>query len=203
MIVDEVLELAKIRLQNLAISKNDSVLTKFIYLGESELFRKFNLSIKTETILTNSDLAIYELRNRDVSLLLNLYFEDGKELVQTDTLDAHHWDYKLVNYKSFVLRKPFEGVIYAVYKANPPKLIDGTDEVDLPDAMIDALLLYVSYLAHSTVHSAASVINTRAGSVEYDNYYQKFIAACQELEMQGYKVPLVTEALAIHRRGYK
>ena len=47
MLVQDILDLAKIKLGNLAISKNNNALIKMIYLGESELFRRFNLSIKS------------------------------------------------------------------------------------------------------------------------------------------------------------
>ena len=44
MLVQDILDLAKIKLGNLAISRNNSALIKMIYLGEAELFRRFNLS---------------------------------------------------------------------------------------------------------------------------------------------------------------
>ena len=79
------MDMAKISsLNNLAVAKNDDALIKFIYLGVSELYRRFNLSIKSETILINENLTLYELRNPDVSLLLNVYDKLGRELKQTD-----------------------------------------------------------------------------------------------------------------------
>ena len=48
MLVQDIVELAKIKLQNLTVSKNDSALIKFTFLGVSELFRRFNLSIKAD-----------------------------------------------------------------------------------------------------------------------------------------------------------
>ena len=62
--VKDVMDMAKISsLNNLAIAKNDDALVKFIYLGVSELYRRFNLSIKSETIPINENLNLYELRN--------------------------------------------------------------------------------------------------------------------------------------------
>ena len=81
MLVQDIVELAKIKLQNLTVSKNDSALIKFTFLGVSELFRRFNLSIKAETILVNENLAMYELRNSDVSMLLGMYdIVTGKQI---------------------------------------------------------------------------------------------------------------------------
>lgn len=199
MIVQDILDLAKIKIGNLVISKNNDALIKLIYLGESELFRRFNLSIKSETIRISSDLSLYELRNNDVSLLLSIYDRDGVELKQSDVLDSRLWDYKIINYRSFVLHKPSNGLLYAVYKASPTVLADPNDIIDLPDAMIDALLCYVSYMGFSTLNST---YNNKQGGSEPDIYYQKFIAACNELDMQGYKIPLNTETLAVNTKGY-
>ena len=200
MLVQDVLDLAKIKLGNLAISKNNNALIKMIYLGESELFRRFNLSIKSETIRVNSNLSLYELRNNDVALLLSVYDREGVELKQSDVIDSRIWDYKIINYKSFILNKPSDGLLYAVYKASPTVLADPNDEIDLPDAMIDALLLYVAYMAHNTITSFDA--SKRGGMTESDLLYQKFLAACNELDMQGYKIPLNTETLSIRTKGY-
>ena len=194
MLVQDIVDLAKIKLQNLTVAKNDSALIKFIFLGVAELYRRFNLSIKSETITTNENLALYELRNSDVSMLLGIYNVAGKELTQTDVYDSQNYDYKLVNYRSFLLRKPFNGILYTVYKASPVIFKDGHDEIDLPDAMIDALLCYVSYMSHTTIN--------RDNINESNIYQQRFDAACRELETQGYKIPLSSETLSLHAKGF-
>ena len=194
MYVRDIVELAKIKLHNLPIAKNEDALIKFIYLGTSELFRRFNLSIKSETITVNENLALYELRNEDVSLLLGVYDKTGRELQQTDVFDSKHYEYKLVNYRSFLLHRPFNGLLYIAYKASPTLLKDMDDRIDLPDAMIDALLAYVAYMSHTTIN--------RDNINEANTYNQRFDTACRELEMQGYKIPLHTETLALHAKGF-
>ena len=195
MYVKDVMDMAKISsLNNLAVGKNDDALIKFIYLGVSELYRRFNLSIKSETILINENLSLYELRNPDVSLLLSIYDKSGRELQQTDILNSNDYDYKLLNFRSFLLKKPFNGVLFAVYKASPTVFKDSDDIIDLPDTMIDALLTYVAYVGHSTIN--------RDNVNEASAYNQRFDAACRELEMQGYKIPLHTETLALHAKGF-
>lgn len=196
MYVKDIMELAKLSfLNNIAISKNDSALIKFIYLGVSELYRRFNLSIKSETILTNDDLNLYELKNPDVSMLLSVYDRLGVELRQTDVLDSQYYDYKILNYRSFLLRKPFEGLLYAVYKASPVVFKDEQDIIDLPEAMMDALLTYVAYIGHSTIN--------RDNINEASAYSNRFDTACRELEMQGYKIPLNSETISLHAKGFK
>lgn len=192
--VQDILDIAKYKLSNVAISKNDTALIKFTYLGVSELYRRFNLSIKSETIQVNSNLALYELRNTDVSLLLTLFNQSGRELKQTDVSNALNFDYKLVNYRSFILNKPFDGLIYALYKASPVVFKDGDDIIDLPDAMFQALIDYVTYYCHSTVNTD----NANESTIDY----QKFNADCAELENQGFKIPLNTETMSMRFKGF-
>ena len=195
MFVSDITEIAKVTfLNNLAISRNDTALIKFIYLGVSELYRRFNLSVKSETIITSDNLTVYELKNEDVNMLLGVYDRTGRELQQTDITDSLMFEYKLLNYKSFLLRHPFNGLLYAVYKASPKPLSDLTDRIELPDAMLDALLTYVAYVGHSTINK--DNIN------EASAYSQRFDIACRELEMQGYRINLSTESLALQAKGY-
>lgn len=194
MTVQDVLDIAKLKLNNNAISRNENALIKFIYLGVSELFNRFNLSIKSETVRLNENLAMYSLRNDDVSMLLNLYNREGTELKQSDIINGRDWDYKIINYKSFLLNKPVNGLLYAVYKASPIVLQDGKDIIDLPDAMIDALLSYICYMGCSTIN--------RDNMDETSKWLQAFDKACMSLEMQGYKIPLNTETLGILVKGY-
>lgn len=194
MTVQEILDLTKLRLQNLIVVKDDKALLSFINLGVSTLYRKFNLSVKSETVMTTGDLALYELRNQDVLLLLGVYDRSGRELQQTDTLGSETYDYKIVNYRSFLLRKPRMGMLYAVYLAAPVPLKDVNDVIDLPDAMLDALLIYITYLAHTGIN--------RDNVNESSFWYQKFLAACNELEMEGYKIPLNVEMYPVQSRGF-
>ena len=195
MYVKDVMDMAKISsLNNLAIAKNDGALIKFIYLGVSELYRRFNVSIKSETVPVNDTLTLYELRNTDVDLLLSVFDAKGKELKQTDILNSMEFDYKILNFRSFLLKRPFNGILFAVYKASPVVLKDAEDIIDLPDAMIDALLTYVAYAGHSTIN--------RDNINEASAYSQRFDLACRELEMQGYRIPLSTDTMALQLKGF-
>ena len=195
MTVKEVLDLAKIRLFNLPVSKTDTSLIALINSGVSVLYDQFNLSIKSETIATSSDLSLYELRNNDVLLLLSLYDHTGRELRQSDVIGGVAFDYKLVNYRSFLLKNPIVGHIYAMYKADSIKIQDEDDIIDLPNSMMDALLSYIAYMSHSSI--------SKEGISEADIWYRKFNTACVELDMKGYRVSLNTESLSVQDRGFK
>lgn len=200
--VQDIVDLVKARSGNVAITRNISTLIRFIHLGVSELYRIFNLSIKSEVVVINPNMNMYSLQNPDVSLLLSVYAMNGRELRQSDVINSFEWEIKLINYKSFILNHLFEGYLYAVYKASPDMFLDTEDKIDLPDAMIDALLAYVSYMVHSTITSPSSSLG-RSATTEAAQYYQQFKAACQELDMQGYKIPLNSETLSVLVKGYK
>lgn len=194
MLVSELLPLIKLRLDSLNISNDDNILLSFVNLGMTELYNRFNLSIKSETMTCNRDLAVYELRNNDVSMLLTVYDKFGRELRQSDVLESMSYEVKLLNYRSFILRKPFDGYLYAVYKASPIILKDKDDIIDLPPAMIPAMLDYIAFMGHSTIN--------RDDKKELGAYLQMFENSCNQLEMQGYKLPLNTESIAIQAKGF-
>ena len=192
--VKDIIKLVKIRLQNIRLSSDEEAMILLINMGVNELYNRFNLSIKSETITTSSDLALYELRNDDVQLILSVFNKFGTELRQSDVLDGVEYDYKIVNYKSFLLRRPFTGYLYAVYKASPVVLKDLEDAIDLPDIMMNVLLTYVAYMGHNTIN--------KDDQHEMINQFQAFTQMCQDLELQGYKIPLNTETVAIQARGF-
>ena len=194
MIVQDVIDMVKVSsLANTLAGKKDDALIKFVNLGVSELFRRFNMSIKVETVLTDPNLALYELRSPDISLLLSIYDCNGKALRQTDVMGSHY-DYKIVNWRSFLLRQPKNEVLLAVYSASSPKLTEPTDILDIPDSMMDALLCYVAYMGQSTINKD----NVNEANI----YYQRFEMKCQDLENQGYRIPLTSETVNVHLKGY-
>lgn len=195
MIVQDVIDIARMTsLTNLQVGRDEEVIAKLVNLGVSELYRRFNMSIRVETVITNPNLALYELRNNDVSLILNVYNSDHRELRQTDVIDGTR-DIKIINYRSFLLENPRNDLLFAVYKASAPRLISLDDEIDIPDSMIDALLAYIAYLGHSTINKD----NTNESTA----YYRRFDDACTSLDYQGYRISLNTETIDMTLRGYR
>ena len=200
MTVGEVLELAKFRLKNIASVKDSKVLLSAINLGVSDLYARFNLRFGSETILIHTDLAIYELRNEDVNMLLAVYDKTGRELRQSDTLYSDDFEYKILNYREFMLRHLFDGYLYAVYKASPIKLVDVNDIVDLPDAMISALTTYMAYLIENVINTTGRYGQVKTEPSFYIQIYEK---ECQSLINRGYVGSLQNSSLAIQEKGYR
>ena len=198
MLVKEAISLAKIRLKNLSASKDDAVLLSCLNLGMSDLYRRFNLRINSETVFLTPDMSVYELRNDDVSMLFSVYGRSGRELRQSDVLDSMDYDYKILNYRSFMLRHHIPDYVFAVYKANPVKLVDDNDEIDLPDAMISPLITYMA----SQIEHTTNVWERGQVKMEASFHWQMYEKECQELVGQGYLVPLNTETIAIQLKGF-
>jgi len=192
--LQEVMALIQVRCPNVSVSDNEDAIINFVNLGVAELYRRFNLKIKSETIVTTNDLALYTLRNDDVELVLYVYDKTGRELRQSDVINSMDYDYKILNYRSILLRHPHEGYIYVVYKASPIKLRDMDDEIDLPSTMLDALLTYVSYVLVGTINSDQKN--------ESSMFYQMFTRQCDEMVNQGYKISLNSETAAIQAKGF-
>jgi hypothetical protein len=195
LIAGEMIDIAKYTvLNNLAIAKNNQAVMSFLNFAISELYSRFNMSIKVETVETNPDLSLYELRNENVNMLLSIYDHNGKELNKTDVLNGEH-DYKIINYKSFLLNRPKKRFLFAIYKATPPKVTSREDKIDLPDAFTDPLLLYIGYLTHNSINLD--------GMRESNTYSTRFENACLALDMQGYKVSLNNEHISLMLKGYR
>ena len=199
----DLINLVKIQLSNWNVSRNEDALIQYLNMGLSDVYEKFNLNLKTETVPIIPEQTVYDLKGDDVNLILNIYDEQGRELNSSDVISSVEWDYKLVNYKTFVFHNKDlkEGLLYVLYKAAPIQVVDTNDILDIPNAFKEALMLYMMYLGTATIHSEASneYRSWDTKSVFYTLYSQK----CAELLQQGYKMPIDSEGMPIYARGYK
>ena len=89
-----------------------------------------------------------------------------------------------------------------IYRANHPKISIGTGffnparvEIELPDTHLQALLYYVA----SRVNNPVGMVNEfNAGN----NYYTKYLAACEELENKGIQVDQGESNTRLRRGGW-
>ena len=199
----DLINLVKIQLDNWNISRNKEALYQYLNMGLLDLYEKFNLSIRTETIHIVPEQAVYDLKGDDVNLIIKIYDELGQELNSSDVIESKDWDYKFVNYKTFVYhnKKQKDGLLYVLYKAAPIQVSDEYDTLDIPSIFKEALMLYMMYLGTATIHSEASneYRSWDTKSVFYTLYTQK----CTELMQQGYKMPIDSEGMPIYAKGYK
>lgn len=112
----DLIQLVKIQLSNWNISRNNDALYQYLNMGLLDLYEKFNLNLRSETIRIVPEQAVYDLKGNDVNLILRVYDEQGQELDSSDVVDSADWDYKLVNYKTFIFHNKSlrEGLLYVL-----------------------------------------------------------------------------------------
>ena len=200
---NDLIQLVKIQLSNWNISRNNDALYQYLNMGLLDLYEKFNLNLRSETIRIVPEQAVYDLKGDDVNLILKVYDEQGQELDSSDVVDSADWDYKLVNYKTFIFHNKSlkDGLLYVLYKAAPIQLSDEYDTVDIPPIFKEALMLYMMYLGTATIHSEASneYRSWDTKSVFLTLYNNK----CSELMQLGYRVPIDSEGLPVYAKGYR
>ena len=200
---NDLIELVKCQLNNwTSVSTDSFAIMQYLNMGVSDLYEKFNLNLKNETIHVVPEQAVYDLKSDDANLILKIYNEQGEELSSSDVIDSADWDYKLVNYKTFIFHNKSlnEGLLYVLYKAAPIEVQDKNDVLDIPNAFKEALMLYMMYLGTSTSHSQT---NMSANGNQNNNFQQLYTQKCAELLQLGYMMPINSEGMSVIARGYR
>lgn len=197
-----IMNLLRNQLSNWNISRNDDALYAYINMGMIDLYEKFNLGIRSESIRVVPEQMVYNLKNDDVNLILKCYSEDGRELRSSDVVDSKDWEYKIINYKTLMINNvnKVDGIIYVLYKSAPIPIVDTDDYLDLPDAFKEVLMLYGMYLGTATIHSEAS--NEYRSWDTKSVFYTLYTSKCAELQQLGYKIPIDSEGMGIVAKGY-
>lgn len=185
MTISDVITLAKnSELQTLASSFDDEVILGFINLGMIELYKRFPLSIEEYVIEIEEDVTEYKLPS-DYMWIISAYGEistDSDKAVQV--LPVNEGDTLLgvntVRWDTVQIPTELPGeFVSIVYEAAPTSytIADLDVDVDLPIQLIDTLLLYIGYRAHTALDASMD---------KDDNvYYQRFEANCKKVEFMG------------------
>lgn len=201
MILSDIIDISKNRLRNIAKSFDVDYMIKIINIGISDLYNRFNLSIKSEVIATMKDMPMYEVRSPDCQMLVNIYKPDGTELQQSDVLGSKIWQWKQINFRSFLLSNPQNDHVIAIYKAAPIPITKQDSQIELPPSFIEALLLYITYMIAASLQSTSTSTGHR-GSNESQTYRQMYEEECSRLIMMGYKINIQTERPPIQLKGF-
>lgn len=199
----DIIKLVKIQLSNWNISRDEDALYQYLNMGLSDLGEKFNLYWKIETVQIIPEQAMYQLKNEDVNLVVDIYNEQGEQLNCSDVIDSMEWDYKLINHKTFLINNPkrVDGLLYVLYKASHIEVNCENDILDIPNVFKEVLMLYMMYLGTATIRSDAS--KDQNGWDTRNNFLQLYTQKAQELVMNGYKMNLGIESMPIIMKGYR
>lgn len=180
-------------LNQLSIKNNTEIILSFMYLGLIELYKRFNIGIKTETFTSTTTTSVYNLRNTDINQILTIYDSNKKELISKLVQCDTDYDYSQINFNTILLTNPKDELLTVVYKASPPEIDETTETIELPDDMLEALLHYIGFKAHSAVNGNKNSEN--------DNHYLKFERSCALLDSMGYAVDIYTARPSIQSKG--
>lgn len=182
----------KSSLQQITVD-NDTVMD-FIHLGLIELYSRFNLKVETEILRTEPEATVYDLRSADILQVIGIYNHCGRELAPHHIINDDTWDYKQLNYRSFIFREPKSENIMFVYTAAPAYNVDKNAILPLPQAFISALMDYIAYKGHSTIN--------RDNNNEADTYYARFERSVAVLDGLGYRVNISQATLSVQDKGF-
>jgi hypothetical protein len=161
-------------LSQLPVKNSPEVIKLYLFLGIAELYKRFNLLVKSEAVRTVPETAMYELTNSDINQVLAIYNSEGEELLPMTVINSRNYDYKQLNYRTFIIIRPKDELLTFVYKASPADITDLDAELVIPPDMEGALLDYIGYMGHSTIN--------KDNSHEATLYLQKFERDCSLLE---------------------
>lgn len=195
-----------------------------INLGLTELYKRFFLSSKQLIIQLNDHMSFYKLHNdyaisnklsiktpkyiidsqfdpfqNDILKIEEVFNECGEKICLNDlnercSLFTPHYD-------TLQIPLPFEDSIISVhYRAKHPTVVcpKGTDpkevEVNLPEGLLDALLLFVGYRATRSMGGEAGQ--------EATGYLQQFEASCEKSKELGLQITPQYSNLKLDYKGW-
>jgi hypothetical protein len=172
----------------------DEVIIDYINLGIIELYKRFNISTRVEVIQTTTATPVYTVRAERLNQILVIYDCNGKELTTQSVVEDEQYDYSLLSYNTILLTNPQDEFLTVVYKAAPPIVYSVEDEIDIPYAMLEALLHYIGYRAHGSIN----------GNINQENntHYMRFDKSCNLLAKEGYVVEPLVDTRAVEHKGF-
>lgn len=183
-------------LKQLSLNKDEESLLSFINLGMIALYKRFNLSVKTEIVQTDPSINVYDLRNEDISQVLVIYNSTGEQLTYKRVLGDTLYDITQLTPTSFLFKQPKSEQLIFLYKANPPLIESLEDDVPLLYDMLEALLNYIGYKGQTTTNRST---NSQVPTIDFYKMYEK---SCFDLEQQGFAIDLFSTDNSVYDKGF-
>jgi hypothetical protein len=177
MTVSEVLTFARNgEFRGISQSKyNDATLISYINMAMIEIYKRFVLKTSETIIDLNDDDTIYSLPD-DCMTILAIYDEDGAIYKLNDEDDK--LSILTVSWNQIQVPNPATGAsISIIYNSNPSVVSSGTDVVQIPPILLEALLNYMAYKAYQQPEGE---VNGKS-----DSYFLKFESSCTRVRDLG------------------
>lgn len=157
MTLQEVIDYARNgKIKNLSI--DDDRLIGFINLGLLEIHKRLPLITKEETINLVEAKTNYDLVSKDILYIESAFDKMGKEYPIND--ERNYNSIFTPTFNTIQVPNPVKDeIVIIMYVAEPTKLINPTDEVNIPKSLLESLLLYIAYEAFESLNSEIQTEN--------------------------------------------
>lgn len=191
MIVQDIIDLSKYgELSGLAIKEDSSAIVAFINMGIMELYKRFPIEIK-ETVVDLQEATVFYDLPSDFMYPLEAYGEISSEYEEIeapqiaindvdDPLSIFFPSHNKVQIPSSKLGEH----VSIVYVAKPERVTSDNLEVELPipDTLVEALLFYIGFRAHTGIRSDQQSQN--------NFHWIRFDQSCKKARELGIAYPL-------------
>lgn len=171
-------------LKNLAVKSDTVSIINYINMGMIELYKRFPLNIKEHIIDLEDGVDIYTLPS-DCMWITKVYDEvpENSDAIVVE-VPVNEEDNPLsvntISWNQLQVPMSITGAHISVIYTAAPKwytVDDLGEDIAIPPQMIESLLLYVGYRAHS------SVTSTENG--EHNVHYSRFEASVSRIQIMG------------------
>ena len=168
----------------------------FTYINQAliELNKRFYLNVTSEVINTIPSVSVYTLRENNVIKVIEVYDSEGKALKFPFVNNDDCYDIKELSYNSFMLPNTKEESLTFVYLTSFDPVITEDDFIDLPDVMLEVIVMYVVSKCFGTLGGA--------NKQDYGNYMALFEKSCADLEQLGYGKNIDVLSKDITHKGF-
>lgn len=198
MIAQEFINIVKYsELANLAIKDNISAILAFLNLGMIELYTRFPIKIEEYVIELQENTTIYEMPD-NFMYALSAYGEvpeNTPELVNPIAINEEDDPYSIFfpDWNTVQIPAVANGSYISIIYVAKPTTVTGenlTEELELPDTLVDALASYIGYRAHLGVSGNAQAEN--------NSHWLRFERNCVKARELGIAFPI--DSLAMIKR---
>ena len=198
MIAQEFINIVKYsELANLAIKDNINAILAFLNLGMIELYTRFPIKVEECVIELQENTTIYEMPD-NFMYALSAYGEvpeNTSGLVNPIAINEEDDPYSIFfpDWNTVQIPAVADGSYISIIYVAKPATVTGenlTEELELPDTLVDALASYVGYRAHLGVSGN--------GQAENNSHWLRFERNCVKARELGIAFPI--DSLAMIKR---
>jgi hypothetical protein len=189
-----------------------SAIARNVQLGLTSLYKRFNLKEKRSTATLILGQESYPMVMTDLLKIERVLTDAGLDLPLNDSANVDSCftpNSSLLTVPAHIVAQANDledwlktGSLTLVYRANHPKMdmavaavTPSAVELELPDAYLQALLLFVASRMHSPLGNTG---NHHAGN----NYFTRYLNECLSLETEGVPIDKTGQTNRLQNKGF-